>query len=195
MKNKIFDNVYPFTTEEIASYFPILELKGKSVLTVGSSSDQAFNALLLGAKNITVYDINENATRFGKLKKDIIINTQSRKQMYDKVLRIKEVPLSQDVFSFNSLKYLDFFVPQDASIEETLQSLFNELKDHLTEKGILQLLYYYSFTKNHMKKDANSYTTEYLPWIVDTLSGNMLYLDTFENSMGKKDAIVTYVKK
>ena len=55
--------------------------------------------------------------------------------------------------------------------------------------------YYYSFTKNHMKKDANSYTTEYLPWIVDTLSGNMLYLDTFENSMGKKDAIVTYVKK
>lgn len=35
MKNKIFDNVYPFTTEEIASYFPLLDLKEKNVLTVG----------------------------------------------------------------------------------------------------------------------------------------------------------------
>lgn len=29
MKSKIFDNVYPFTTEEIASYFPLLDLKEK----------------------------------------------------------------------------------------------------------------------------------------------------------------------
>lgn len=169
--------------------------------------------------------------------------------MYEKVLGIKEVPLSQDIFSFNSLKsmntymasknsynklrkllsedsdkisyiegniiniesikdkkydviitsnvlqYLDFFVPKGTSIEETLQGLFKELKDHLTEKVILQLLYYYSFTNSYMKKNSNSYTTTYLPWIVDTLSDDILYLDKFENSTGKKDAIVTYIKK
>ena len=31
MKSKIFDNVYPFTTEEIASYFPLLALIHKKV--------------------------------------------------------------------------------------------------------------------------------------------------------------------
>ena len=30
MKSKIFNNVYPFTTEEIASYFPLLDLKEKT---------------------------------------------------------------------------------------------------------------------------------------------------------------------
>lgn len=169
--------------------------------------------------------------------------------MYEKVLGIKEVPLSQDIFSFNSLKsmntymasknsynklrklfsedsdkisyiegniiniesikdkkydviitsnvlqYLDFFVPEGTSIEETLQGLFKELKDHLIEKVILQLLYYYSFTNSYMKKNSNSYITTYLQWIVDTLSDDILYLDKFENSTGKKDAIVTYIKK
>lgn len=100
------------------------------------------------------------------------------------------------IITSNVLQYLDFFVPEDASIEETLQSLFKKLKDHLTEKGILQLLYYYSFTNSYMKKNSNSYKTTYLlPWIVDTLSDDMLYLDKFENSIGKKDAIVTYIKK
>ena len=45
MNNKFFKSVYPFTTEEIAGYFPLLELEEKKVFTVGSSSDQAFNAL------------------------------------------------------------------------------------------------------------------------------------------------------
>ena len=57
------------------------------------------------------------------------------------------------IITSNVLQYLDFFVPEDASIEETLQSLFKEFKDHLTEKGILQLLYYYSFTNSYMKKE------------------------------------------
>ena len=56
---KLYQEVYPFTTEMIAEYFSELDFKDKKVLTVGSSLDQAYNALLLGAKNIVVYDINE----------------------------------------------------------------------------------------------------------------------------------------
>ena len=67
------------------------------------------------------------------------------------------------IITSNVLQYLDFFVTEGTSIEETLQGLFKELKDHLTEKGILQLLYYYSFTNSYMKKNSNSYTTTYLP--------------------------------
>ena len=63
MGKEIFQEVYPFTTEVISGYFNELDFKDKSVMTLGSSSDQAFNALLLGAKKITVYDINENTAK------------------------------------------------------------------------------------------------------------------------------------
>ena len=249
MNNKFFKSVYPFTTEEIAGYFPLLELEGKKVFTVGSSSDQAFNALLLGAKDITVYDINEDTARFGKIKRDIIINCPSRRKMYNKVLKEKDILLSKDLFSYESLtkmnpymsssneykklrkllieeqdkiryvqgdimnlepikdekydviitsnvlQYLDFFIPKDASPDVALQILFSELKDHLTEDGILQLLYYYTFTNDYLKSKSNYYSTACLPKVVKALNKDTLYLETFNNSYGRKDAIITYVKK
>ena len=72
---KFKEKVYPFTTEIISGYFPKLELKGKSVLTVGSSLDQAFNALVLGASDVTVYDINPSVKEFYKVKKNLVLST------------------------------------------------------------------------------------------------------------------------
>ena len=54
-----FDKVYPFTTESISGYMKHMDVKDKSVLTVGSSMDQALNACLYGAKDITVMDISK----------------------------------------------------------------------------------------------------------------------------------------
>ena len=54
----IFMNIYPFTTENIAGYIDNFDLKDKSLLTVGSSGDQALNAILKGCRDITVIDIN-----------------------------------------------------------------------------------------------------------------------------------------
>lgn len=34
-----FTKVYPFTTEKLSGYFPVMDLKDKSVFTVGSSGD------------------------------------------------------------------------------------------------------------------------------------------------------------
>ena len=58
------DKVYPFTTEEISGYFKYLNLKDKSVLTVGSSGDQAFNAIYYGARKVTLFDINPTTEKF-----------------------------------------------------------------------------------------------------------------------------------
>lgn len=52
-----FSTIYPFTTENIRAYLPLFDLKDKSLFTVGSSTDQALNAILCGAKDITVFDI------------------------------------------------------------------------------------------------------------------------------------------
>ena len=52
-----FYTLYPFTTENIDGYIDLFNLKNKSLLTLGSSSDQAINAGLVGCNNITIFDI------------------------------------------------------------------------------------------------------------------------------------------
>ena len=95
---KLYQEVYPFTTEMISGYFEEIDFKDKTVLTVGSSLDQAYNALLLGAKKIVVYDINENVIKFGKLKRDLILSSP-REDLYDKVLSLEEIPFTKDVLN------------------------------------------------------------------------------------------------
>ena len=60
--------VYPFTTENISGYIPYFDLKGKSLLTVGSSGDQVINARLHGCEDITLYDICPDAKYYYYLK-------------------------------------------------------------------------------------------------------------------------------
>lgn len=55
--NDNFFQLYSFTTENINGYMPHFDLKDKSLLTTGSSCDQAINASLLGCNDITVCDI------------------------------------------------------------------------------------------------------------------------------------------
>ena len=58
-ENKDYDyfRLYPFTNENIDSYMQFFNLKDKSLLTVGSSSDQAINASLAKCRDITICDI------------------------------------------------------------------------------------------------------------------------------------------
>ena len=84
MVKDIFRQVYPFTTENLDGYFPYLDLKNKSVLTVGSSLDQAFNALVYGARYICVYDINKYVADFYNYKKNLVL-TKDRNEFCEAV--------------------------------------------------------------------------------------------------------------
>jgi len=63
-----FSSIYPFTTENISGYINEFDLKNKSLLTVGSSSDQVFNAIINGCEDITLLDINPFTRYFYYLK-------------------------------------------------------------------------------------------------------------------------------
>ena len=63
-----FYNIYPFTTENISGYIDNFNLNGKSLLTVGSSGDQIFNAVLMGINDVTQVDINPFAKYYYYLK-------------------------------------------------------------------------------------------------------------------------------
>ena len=68
-----FFRVYTFTTENISDYIKYFDLKNKSLLTVGSSGDQVLNAFCCGARDITLFDINEYALYYLYLKVSSIL--------------------------------------------------------------------------------------------------------------------------
>src|SRR5574344_2017421 len=110
-KNESFQDVYPFATEAISSYFPKLNLKDKSLLTVGSSLDQAFNGLVLGAKNVTVLDINKNTLEYYKLKRELILNTP-KEELYEKVLALN-IKKTKDVFPKETIEKTNIYLEND----------------------------------------------------------------------------------
>lgn len=246
-ETKVFQKVYPFTTENIGGYFKNLELKDKNIFTVGSSLDQAFNALLLGAKKITVFDLNANTDKFYKLKRKLILSV-SREKLFYEVLKQKEISLDSDIllkeivmhinpylqteanyqilrqklqedrisvvygdiFNIdkylekeeydriilsNILQYLDYFCKnQDPYI--FLKEHFIKWKEYLSDDGIMQLLYLYSFDLEAIMENKNQISSYNLRKVRDVLKGNELMIEWFENSFkNNKDAIVTYQKK
>ena len=67
-----YDQIYPFTTENIPSYMQ--DVAGKEILVVGSSGDHKLNALNLGAKTVDTFDINRLTKLHTELKEEIIKN-------------------------------------------------------------------------------------------------------------------------
>lgn len=114
-----FQKVYPFTTEDISGYLTQLDVENKKILTVGSSADQALNAILLGAREVTIFDINEEKENFYKIKKDIILNS-SRKDFYNKVLNLKIFNYFDDIFSQKDLEKMNLYMASDESFENKL---------------------------------------------------------------------------
>ena len=94
--------IYPFTTENINAYLDMFSLKDKSLLTVGSSGDQVFNAILKGCKDITLFDICPFAKEYYYLKKAAILLMD--KNEYAKFFCYRNYP---SLFSKNKNSFLE----------------------------------------------------------------------------------------
>lgn len=119
-----FQIIYPFTTEDISGYLPQLNVKNKKILTVGSSADQALNALLLGAEEVTIFDLNEEKEKFYKEKKDIILNS-NRADIYNKVLGLKKFNYFDDIFSKKDLEKMNLYMNSDENYRKLQEILVN----------------------------------------------------------------------
>lgn len=129
MSKNVYNEVYPFTTENVSGYINEFELENKSVLTVGSCLDQAFSALIKGA-HVTVYDICPNTLEFYKLKKNAILTT-SRKKLYYKVLESK-IPLSRDIASYEEVYKMVDYLKDDSKYEKLREKLKDDSIDFIT---------------------------------------------------------------
>lgn len=74
--NKTTSKVYAYTNENLENFYnsPEIDVRGKRVLTVGSSGDQAFNAIYHGAKAVDIVDMNIMTKLFVDLKTAMIKN-------------------------------------------------------------------------------------------------------------------------
>ena len=61
--------MYVYATETVSSYYKLLNLKDKTVLSVCGSGDQVLNAYFFGAKRVIGCDMNERSKYITLLKK------------------------------------------------------------------------------------------------------------------------------
>ena len=111
-----FSKIYTFTTENISGYIDYFDLNSKSLLTVGSSGDQVLNAFYNGARDITLFDINEYAKYYVYLKIAAILSLSYKEfQLFFFKHGISSFERNRCMFSkklFNKIKdnlrYLDY---------------------------------------------------------------------------------------
>ena len=241
---KGFLEVYPFATENVLEYFARLNLENQSVLTVGSSLDQLFNAVFYGAKEITVFDMNPHVKKYFEIKRNIllqakrenfvsnVLKTKSSEfsfskdvateekiyetnmylqtnENYERVQKlVQKVPIKfieGDIFSppnlptydriifSNILQYLDYFFSKDYF--QVVRELFRQWNKLLNAKGILQLVYLYSYSSQDLFKENHPICCYNVKKIVEILSPYSLDIEWINGFYEKKDAIITYTKK
>jgi len=66
--NQIISRAFGYSNEDLKTIFEQLSVEGKSVATVGSSGDQALNAIYYGAKSVTLIDGCQFAEPITRLK-------------------------------------------------------------------------------------------------------------------------------
>ena len=184
-----FQKIYPFTTENISGYITQMDIKDKSVLTVGSSSDQIFNSLLLGAKDVTLFDINEMASLFYKFKKDLILSCD-RENLYDKLLNSNEFSYFEDNFTSKQLEIMNLYLQSDenyyklreilktakvnfkvGNIYDVSKTLIDEKFDRVILSNVLQYL-----VSDNIDESVNNVYKNLIPYLNDDSLVQLYYL-------------------
>ncbi len=162
-----FNNIYLFTTENIAGYLEDLDLTNKKVITVTGSSDHILNIILKGSLDITTFDINPLSKYFMDLKLALVKELSYKEfqdfLMYDTKLTfnkeiIEKLDMNNDskLFFLNELKKYN-----DDGIKLKQSNLFN-LKYFNIENKINCNLYLNKKNYSIIKKRINRVKIKYL---------------------------------
>ena len=94
--NQTINKAYSFSNEKMQDIFKHLNVRGKKVLTVGSSGDQAINAFYYGAKDITVIDANLFTKYYTEYKIAAIKNLSF--ENFRQYFVVMECPFAKEVY-------------------------------------------------------------------------------------------------
>ena len=110
-----FGTIYPFTNENVFDYIGKFDFINHNLLTLGSSGDQAINAINRGAKDVTILDINPFVKYYYNLKKAAILTL-------DRIDYIRFLSKSTDYYNM-LYSNLSFNRNVFYKVLETLQSI------------------------------------------------------------------------
>ena len=157
-----FFKIFPFATENIAEYIKLFNLDNKSLLTVGSSGDQAINAILCGATNITEVDINPFAKYYYYLKMASILcldmPTFLEFLKYHNYFDTSQESENNQVFSKSTFdKISDTLRSIDSDSYEFWNTLFSEFGSIRIRNGL-----FHADNRSAVLKKCNLYLSSHL---------------------------------
>ena len=158
-----FYHLYPFTTENINGYIDYFNLKNNSLLTVGSSCDQALNAILKDVKDITILDINPFLKYYYYLKIAAILELDLGEYLL--FLRFKDYPKvfkdNKEVFKieiFNKIKLTLRLLDYESYL------FWDELFQGYSSILVRQNLFFEDEYRNSIIKECNNYLNNELEY-------------------------------
>lgn len=188
-----FSRIYTFTTENISGYIDYFNFNNKSLLTVGSSGDQILNAFYNGARDITLFDINEYAKYYVYLKVSAVLSL-SYEEFKLFFFKNSISPFKQNEFMFSKEIFkklkdnLRIFDYESYLFFDELFSLYdkNKIRDRLFDDDEDRNVVIQGFNK--YLKDEDSYNR--LKSIIKKISFKYICGNIFENDInGKFDNI------
>ena len=154
MFEREFSLLYPFTTENISGYINLFNLD--KLLTVGSSGDQVFNAIMSGAKEIDVLDVNPYTKYYYYLKVACLLELELSEFLL--FLRYEDYP---KVFKNN---HDAFNLPLYNKVTDTLRLLdyesyqfWDKLLQTFPPLTVRERLFYFDEGRTHVIRGCNSY--------------------------------------
>jgi len=151
-----FSWIYPFTTENINGYIDLFSLKDKSLLTVGSSGDQAINAILKDCKDITILDINPFTKYYFNLKKAALLtlNYEEFCKFFCYIDYPKVFKYNYDTFNVESYNKLKELLKQ---LDEQSFVFWDILFKNCNPEDIRKRLFEYDEERLNVVKKMNLY--------------------------------------
>lgn len=148
-----FSRIYSMTTENILEFINKVDCLDKDVLTVTGSGDQAMNAILNGAKNITCFDINPITFCQLNLKKEAI-----KTLSLDEFIRFFNLDKTSSNYTFLDEK---LFEKVAKDLDSTTLNVFKHLYKYFSNTKDLYNGIYFNFDYDYSHlKNMNNYLTQ-----------------------------------
>ena len=98
------------------------------------------------------------------------------------------------IITSNVFQHISCFIGDNDPYDK-LKEIFELLKSHLSEEGLLQLLYHYSFTQESLSQTYNDpVATRNIRKVYDALQTRNLFVQTFDGVTDRQDAVLIYQK-
>ena len=136
----------------------------------------------------------ENNENYAKLRK--IVNNNNVNFITGDIFNPKELENKKfDVIILsNILQYVEYFSNGNNSYD-VLKNCFDNLKKHLNENGVMQLLYLYSFKQDDIAKTTHPIATYNLRNVINALQEKNLDIEFIDGITENTDAVVYYTNK